>query len=290
MTIGKACNCDPMEAQFWIDYWESHYSASCIKAAQTMHPEYWERFYDGISNIWDEVTGNSDVFYQATTDMLFRNKIIEKKSKVLDIGCGPGGLAFQLARNGVETTGLDSSAGMINVLKQKCELMRNDRLTAVEADWMDYSADMKNDLVSACFFPQALCPDGINRLESLTSGCCLLIMGDGSETFSLRREIWERLIDRPSPIPAANLCCTLNYLLATGRRPGLEYVSTPVQLSMPEEKVRFFFREYFKIFGLEDEKTRKAIAEVVKRHVFKGLVCVTGVATAAVIWWRPFDV
>ncbi len=46
----------------------------------------------------------------------------------LDVGCGTGALADRLARNGLRTTGVDPSAGMLQVLRE-----RNPRVEALEA-------------------------------------------------------------------------------------------------------------------------------------------------------------
>ncbi len=56
---------------------------------------------------------------------------------VLDVGCGSGALALPLARAGHDVTGLDFSAGMLDLLRRRASEEGLLHLTTVQAAWED---------------------------------------------------------------------------------------------------------------------------------------------------------
>lgn len=65
----------------------------------------------------------------------------ERRLPVLELGCGTGRVAMKLAEAGFRVVGVDSSAGMLRVMKQKAEgAGLGERVDTVEADMRDLSS------------------------------------------------------------------------------------------------------------------------------------------------------
>jgi 2-polyprenyl-3-methyl-5-hydroxy-6-metoxy-1,4-benzoquinol methylase len=75
--------------------------------------------FDEKSTMWDELY-DRPAFKDRLA--LFSSQVLERvdqNAQVLDYGCGSGMLSFSLARQGYKVKGVDVSAGMIDLCKQK---------------------------------------------------------------------------------------------------------------------------------------------------------------------------
>lgn len=97
------------------------------------------------------------VFEQYADEAIAANKL-KPNSAVLDVACGPGTLALKLARTAGKVHGIDFSASMIAVFKQKVELAgyRNIALHCGDAQILPYPDAMFDaafSLFGLMFFP-----------------------------------------------------------------------------------------------------------------------------------------
>jgi len=77
-------------------------------------------FDEGYSQAYDALYGDKD--YRAECDLLeriFREDSAGVVRKVLDLGCGTGGHAWELARRGYRVMGVDRSAPMLELARAK---------------------------------------------------------------------------------------------------------------------------------------------------------------------------
>ncbi|MCA9243761.1 MAG: class I SAM-dependent methyltransferase [Phycisphaerales bacterium] len=90
------------------------------------HP--WGRFFDGHASqyLQNDFTKNT----LAEVDFLLRELGLAPQSEILDIGCGVGRHAIELARRGHHVTGVDISAGMLD------EARRAARVAGVTINWV----------------------------------------------------------------------------------------------------------------------------------------------------------
>ncbi len=77
----------------------------------------YNKYYDGISPIYNEIRLDPKTNFQATIDLIV-NSIQNKQGLILDIGCGTGKYAQELEKHGFSTVGIDKSVSQINEAKK----------------------------------------------------------------------------------------------------------------------------------------------------------------------------
>jgi hypothetical protein len=273
--------------EFWARAWQEAGESSILQATQKTDPSRWLAFYDNVSAIWLEMMGAGWVLAGNITRFLLKNGLIGPGKTVLDIGCGPGALAISLAERGVRVTALDSSPKMLDCLMSESRCRGAQGITPVMADWSRYTSASLHDLVVAAFFPQAMTASGVQRLESLSKGCCALVTGCGKEAFPLRGRLWRRLMNDPLPRTSHHLSCAFNYLLTSGRAPNLMRLCWPINVNLPMDTVINYYRNYFAIFGINHQVVDEAIRIEVAGYIRDNRYQSSGKMEIALIWWQP---
>ena len=223
----------------------------------------------------------------AIAGRLIQEHLIREGSTILDIGCGPGNLSVALAEQHMQVTALDQSQGMIRVLKQKLDRLGDLPVHAMTGDWQALSDTPVHDTAIAAFFPEACSPGGIHHMETLAAKSCVLILGDGGETFALRRNIWNKVMPAPCPASGFHSVCAAGYLSAAGRSPSIIRLSIPAALEVDEPIVRTFYMAYFTMFGVRAKNLEAAIHEGVAPFLNQGRVCLRGNTRLVIVGWHP---
>jgi SAM-dependent methyltransferase len=285
MTLPRQA--DNRRMAFWETRWKQHLNGSFLRQTQKKTPEHWQAFYDRIAGIWSDMAGITAKTATALAGHLVQEQMIRQGDTVLDIGCGPGTLTVALAKQRMQLTALDSSQGMIRMVKQKLVDRRDLKVYPVTGDWQALPDMPVHDTAIAAFFPDACSPEGIHHMETLTADTCVLIMGDGRETFTLRRQIWDRVMPAPCPDSGFHHVCAAGYLSAAGRDPRISRLSIPVDLTVDEAVARTFFNAYFSMFGVPARDLGPAIQEALFPCLNRGRVCMQGKANLVSVGWHP---
>ena len=231
--------------------------------------------------------GEGWVLAENVSQLLLQNGLVRPGESVLDVGCGPGALAISLAEQGACVTALDSSRKMLDCLMTEGKRRGVQGITPALADWSRYTSASLYDLVVAAFFPQAMTPSGIQRLESLSKGCCALVIGCGKDAFPIRGRLWRRLMDDSLPRTGRHLSCAFNYLLASGRSPNLMHLSWLIDVNLPMDTVFSYYRNYFAIFGKNQQAVDDAIRIEMAEYIQDDSYRSSGKMEVALIWWQP---
>ncbi|NDJ53218.1 MAG: class I SAM-dependent methyltransferase [Chloroflexi bacterium] len=105
----------------------------------------WKRFFDQHADKYmDEpfVTGTL-----AEVDFLIEHLKLTSDQRILDMGCGTGRHALELARRGYQVTGVDLSDGMLDQGRQIAEAEGLSTVTFEQADATQYTTDTLFDRV-----------------------------------------------------------------------------------------------------------------------------------------------
>jgi ubiquinone/menaquinone biosynthesis C-methylase UbiE len=71
----------------------------------------WEKFFDGHAPVYMENSFTTNTMNEV--DFLVEELRLKRGATVLDVGCGTGRHAIELARRGFVVTGVDLSSGML---------------------------------------------------------------------------------------------------------------------------------------------------------------------------------
>jgi SAM-dependent methyltransferase len=100
-----------------------------------MKTNWWENFFHGVAlDFWRAAI--SDEQTRAEADFIEKQLRLAASRKVLDVPCGNGRIAIELARRGFELTGADISTEFVS------EAKRNSLAAGVDVDWQE--RDMRN--------------------------------------------------------------------------------------------------------------------------------------------------
>lgn len=117
--------------------------------------------YDLISDVYDKVNG--DIDYSAWADFV-ENQLSEnmkfKPTLGLDLGCGTGKMAVELARRGYDMTGVDYSADML------CRAAENEKRTKLPTEILWLCQDITEFELYGTVDFAVCCLDTVNHLTS----------------------------------------------------------------------------------------------------------------------------
>ncbi len=109
--------------------------------------------FQAYANVYDSLY--SDKGYESECDFLenvFRRFGLEDAESILDLGCGTGGHAIPLARRGYKIFGVDRSARMLSIAREKArEAKLTDKVQFEVANVQNFSLNKTFDIVISMF-------------------------------------------------------------------------------------------------------------------------------------------
>ncbi len=113
-----------------------------------------------MQNIWDKKAsnyqrfdGSINKFQRQVFDALQNFGVNFSGKSLVDIGCGTGVWTLLLAKEASHITAVDSSAGMIDILRQDAAKFSVKNVTAVQKSWQEFSYDEIYDIALTTMSP-----------------------------------------------------------------------------------------------------------------------------------------
>lgn len=241
--------------------------------------------YERFSEVYDAVGG--DEFGLSMLPRLYAilSKYKWQPKTALDLGCGTGSVALALAREGIEVTGLDRSAQMLERAKLKAQAAPELPVTFIKGDMRRFTLPQQVDLVT-CFFDAmnymlsdtdllatfrcaeaALRPGGIFVFDLNSIYALSKIWGDDvfAENYGDVAYIWESSYD-------PNTRCGAMKSIFFAKKEGSElyerFIEHHVERAYPIADVRWFLQQAGLAVLEVTRKDGRAAREIDSRHVY----------------------
>jgi SAM-dependent methyltransferase len=134
---------------------------------------------------------------------------VDGDTTVLDIGAGTGSWAVLLAKKARHVTALDSSPGMLEVLRDNAEAEGLDNVAVVQGAWPDAEVAMHDlSFCSHAMYGVADLPHFVRRMMDVTRRRCVLLMRaplKDSVMAQAALRVWGQPHDSPNFVIAYNV-------------------------------------------------------------------------------------
>ncbi len=275
-----------MDNSFWEREWEKARSHFPLAASQKASPAKWQEFFDSVSPFYYALWGDQGGIGPKIADFLFSEGLAFPCATILDAGCGPGTVALPLALRDARVTALDYAPGMLRELSARASAAGIETIETVCASFDHFSRSEGFDLVLCCFFPPALCPQGLRRMEELSIGNCAVAVGSLGDQIPFRRELWREIMGFEPPSGAFHPLYAFGFLFSWKRAPNIKHLSWRYNFSRPLEETEEFFTRYFAIFERQGPSVRRRIRRVLKSFERDNMVECEVEARIAILWWK----
>jgi SAM-dependent methyltransferase len=216
---------------------------------------------------------------------------INKKTRVLDIGAGPGTLAIPLASRVKEVTAIEPGEGMVQILNERMIKERITNIRTIKKRWEDIDLtidlDGQYDVVMASLsLTMEDIRQALQKMDAASRDSVYLF-------WFVDMPFWERMYaDLWKPLhgtdyhtgPKAD--CLFGVLYQAGIYPNVEMLplSKEYRFTTQDEMTIFFRRR----FGVTNPEQERLLDDYLKPLIRKegSEIIISGDSTFAKVWWK----
>lgn len=211
---------------FWIKQWEDEKKSSTYNVHRGFTtPEYWDEAADTYNPKKKQIKNRR---LERTISFFKTGGFLSEGMKVLDIGCGTGMLAMELAKNSAQVTALDFSRGMLDQFEKNITPDIKENITILHQDWhaVDIKAkkwEKKFDLVIAFMSPGVATPEAFFKMMNCSKKACAIRGWAGKRKHPVLSELWQKIMDTPLEDKPQSILYKINLLFSMGLFPEITF-------------------------------------------------------------------
>jgi len=262
--VGQENKISILSSEFWKREWKNAVQNSTV-SRRNYDDIKWIRFWDLMSEYYEV----PDELPISIIETFIKEGIINKKSKVLDIGCGVGTFTIPLSKKTKHVVALDPSKKMLEKLFQKIKQLKIKNITLVNSKFEDFEEIKKFDFVLAAFCPVINNVELLLKMKYLSKKYACLITYAKLDMFNLkiRNRLWKELTGKPFISRSFHIIYPFNFLYSLGFRPQLKRLIYNYITERDFESMLLQFETYFNIFIEINIEHRKVIEKFLKNFV-----------------------
>ncbi len=217
---------------FWENQW-----LDIIKRSRSEQPPKAEAPGTSAMDRWDSMAKDfaqrtsgekAAAGRDATLKQLVDKGIVTPKTRVLDIGAGPGSWALPLSGICAHVTALEPSGGMIDIMSERIEKEKVNNISIVQQTWQETNLAEQGwekafNLVFASMTPGIDGPDAVMKLMAASGHYCYMSAFSGPGMNQQFAPLWETFFDRPMPQRHMDIIYPFNLVYAMGFRPDITF-------------------------------------------------------------------
>jgi SAM-dependent methyltransferase len=277
-------------------------------------PEFWEKAWDEANikdkerrekkavDVWNRRAGNYDRNVGSNSGkkrvdeslaFLESYGILNRKLKILDLGCGPGNFSLAFAERGHSVWALDPAEKMLDQLRAKLETKPElkSRVIPVVADWIplelgDYGWEKQFDLIFASMTPGVYNVPTLKKAMNACKGYVYLSRFAGPRSQPSAEAVWQRLNGNDYYSQSLDILFPQNWLYATGYRPAAHYVRWEREHSQLIAEAVDEIRDVLALRLDIDAAVEKMIEDYVIEQAEDGIFTEKKGAASAMLLWR----
>ena len=203
---------------------------------------------------------------------LIREKLVRPEDSVLDIGAGMGGDTLRFASHCRSVTALEVSSACLDVLRHRAEGLDLHNIEIVQKPWEEFEVQKQFDVSFSSMCPAICNVEELRRMESMTKRlCCLVAVMRGSYD-KHRKAMMAELGIQPKGGMTTEMIHYYNALYLMGRQPNVLCRTMHSEYAVPVERLMEQYPIYFRIFGVEENRSIPFLKDYLARHAENGLL------------------
>ena len=217
---------------------------------------------------------------------LLREGLVGSTDTVLDIGAGMGGDSLIFASHGAHVTAMEPSAGCLDVLRRRAQRLAIHNIETVQTFWEDFDRQETFDVCYSSMCPAICNIDELRRMEQLSRRlCCLVTVARGSYDRH-RKAMMAELGIQPKGGMVTEAIHYYNALYLMGRQVNVLCRSFHHETAIPRERILEQYPIYFRIFGVEAERSVPFLKDYLARNAPDGLLREESHINLAMLIWN----